>query len=217
MKKLILLLSFVPFLVSAQREGHVVGESANIYFQRWGTGKPILIVGELGYSSVAYEHIARQLSKHNQVIIYDQRGTGKTRVPHLPKNGPAYLAKCKEDLRSVLNVLKLSQALFLVVGNGKLVVDDLITEHADKVLGYIEISAGRTDTLGRSLPVISLLGRVPTRPTPQWANVPSITFQTIRDFHIPEVETFLNRNGLTIADAKTSSSQRSRNISRKRH
>lgn len=71
--------------LSAQEQGYTApSHGVRTYYQTFGTGHPILIInGGPGMNSNGFAQIAKKLSAHNQTIIYDQRGTGKSTLPVL--------------------------------------------------------------------------------------------------------------------------------------
>lgn len=75
-----LLLFVFPFVGFGQQGGVAIStDGAQIHFKTFGAGKPLLIInGGPGMNSDGFENLAGILSKNNQTIIYDQRGTGKS-------------------------------------------------------------------------------------------------------------------------------------------
>lgn len=84
MRKLYLLLSFllIAFTGISQKDGFVKStDSTLIYYRTFGSGQPLLIInGGPGMNSNGFEQLAIILSGKYQTIIYDQRGTGKSRL-----------------------------------------------------------------------------------------------------------------------------------------
>ena len=108
---------FLSLPAAAQREGLIIGKSCNIYFQRWGTGRPILIVGDPALPFAGCEAVAQKLSKRNQVIVYDPRGTGRTKLPRLD-TATISPARAAEDIESIRQVLRLPKMTLLATPGG---------------------------------------------------------------------------------------------------
>lgn len=108
---------FLALPAFAQREGLIIGKSCNIYFQRWGTGRPILIVGDPALPFAGSEAVAQKLSKRNQVIVYDPRGTGRTKLPRLDTATVSFV-RAAEDIESIRQVLRLPKMTLLVTPGG---------------------------------------------------------------------------------------------------
>lgn len=69
----------VYYQALAQQEVIVINDNHPIHVTIWGTGKPLLLInGGPGYSSTHMRSVAETLSKDFQVILFDQRGTGKS-------------------------------------------------------------------------------------------------------------------------------------------
>ncbi len=70
---------FISFNVIAQTASTINNGDSKIFYRTFGAGKPILIInGGPGMNSEGFISIAKSLSLHNQTIIYDQRGTGRS-------------------------------------------------------------------------------------------------------------------------------------------
>lgn len=77
MKALIIL--FVCFSSTAQRSATIDSGDSKLHYKIFGAGSPILLInGGPGMDSEGFEPLAKQLSANNSVILYDQRGTGKS-------------------------------------------------------------------------------------------------------------------------------------------
>jgi len=81
--------AFLLFLFStiswAQTEGYAVNtDLSKTYYHTFGSGKPLLVInGGPGMNSNGFETLARKLAANRMVIIYDQRGTGKSTLQKL--------------------------------------------------------------------------------------------------------------------------------------
>ena len=83
----LLLLIFVLLIKSIQvqsqfKDGTFNNRNATIYYKIYGQGKPIVFIhGGPGYSSERMDSLAIKLAAYNyQVILFDHRGTGKSKV-----------------------------------------------------------------------------------------------------------------------------------------
>lgn len=79
------LLFFISTVAFAQTEGYSTNaDQSKTYYRIFGSGKPLLVInGGPGMNSNGFETLARKLSEHRKVIIYDQRGTGKSTLKEL--------------------------------------------------------------------------------------------------------------------------------------
>ena len=81
-----LLLIFPGLFFSQEKNSFCTGEE-KIAFQIFGKGEPVLIInGGPGMNSNGFSSLAGMLSDNNTVIIYDQRGTGDSKVEDQAKS-----------------------------------------------------------------------------------------------------------------------------------
>lgn len=73
-------LLFLPLLSYSQIDsGYVKTKKPYIFYRIWGEGEPLVFInGGPGFASKGYHSYAEALAKNRQVILYDQRGTGKS-------------------------------------------------------------------------------------------------------------------------------------------
>lgn len=174
---------FISLPTLAQREGLIIGKSCNIYFQRYGTGRPILIVGDPALPFAGCEAVAQKLSKRNQVIVYDPRGTGRTKLPRLDTATVSH-ARAAEDIESIRQVLRLPKLTLLAAPGGHAVVKNYVQSFPTNVDGLIWLTGEKWVLSGvsRAPKLDSLMafsGRETTQPLPAkpalrvaWADSP---------------------------------------------
>ena len=111
MKK-IFLLGFLFFLgnIFSQTEGYAVNaDGTKTFYKTFGKGKPLLIInGGPGMNSNGFEDMAKTLGENQQTIIYDQRGTGKSKLSKLDSKNISMkiMADDVESLRKHLKIKK---------------------------------------------------------------------------------------------------------------
>ena len=85
----LLLISLTVIVTSCtfgQTEGYADCRSVKLHYTVFGKGYPLVIInGGPGMNSEGFAGVARQLSVNNgnQVIIYDQRGTGRSKMDRI--------------------------------------------------------------------------------------------------------------------------------------
>lgn len=108
----ILILLLITTNCNSQIDGTAKGiDNTPIYYRTFGSGKPLLIInGGPGMNSNGFEELAIKLSKNNQTIIYDQRGTGKSILKKLDSTTITMdlMIEDMERLRKELNIEKWS-------------------------------------------------------------------------------------------------------------
>ncbi|OXA99470.1 alpha/beta fold hydrolase [Flavobacterium pectinovorum] len=111
MKK-IFLLGFLFFLgnIFSQTEGYAVNaDGTKTFYKTFGKGEPLLIInGGPGMNSNGFEDMAKTLGENQQTIIYDQRGTGKSKLSKLDSKSISMkiMADDVESLRKHLKIKK---------------------------------------------------------------------------------------------------------------
>lgn len=111
MKK-IFLFGFLLFAATifAQTEGFAVNkDGSKTYYKTFGKGEPLLIInGGPGMNSNGFEDMAKTLGENQQTIIYDQRGTGKSKLTKLDATtiSMRLMADDIESLRKHLKIKK---------------------------------------------------------------------------------------------------------------
>ncbi|MEW6426296.1 MAG: alpha/beta hydrolase, partial [Bacillota bacterium] len=56
----------------------------NLYCEIHGSGEPLLLIEGFGYSSWMWYRQVPELSKHYQLIVFDNRGVGESDKPDVP-------------------------------------------------------------------------------------------------------------------------------------
>jgi proline iminopeptidase len=134
----IIFFSILHLGCSSQKNGTVVSsDSAPIYYRTYGTGSPLLIInGGPGMNSDGFENLAISLSKNNQTIIYDQRGTGKSVLKTLDST-TITMKLMMDDMESIRKELKIEKWSILGHSFGGMVASyyaSLYPEHIDKLI-----------------------------------------------------------------------------------
>lgn len=143
-------------LVLAQTEGTIDSDGSRLYYRVFGNGTPILIInGGPGLNSDGFVGLAQTLSKSNQTIIYDQRGTGKSGVA--PLDGKTItLDLMVRDIENLRKHLGISQWIVLGHSFGGMLAAYYATKHPDHIKAVIMsssggINLGLRDYVGRRL------------------------------------------------------------------
>ncbi len=111
MKKIFLFaFLLVAGTIFAQTEGYAVNnDGSKTYYKTFGKGEPLLIInGGPGMNSNGFEDMAKVLAETQQTIIYDQRGTGKSKLATLSSKtiSMKIMADDIEALRKHLKIKK---------------------------------------------------------------------------------------------------------------
>lgn len=132
-------------LVFAQTEGTIDSNGSRLYYRVFGNGTPILIInGGPGLNSDGFVGLAQTLSKNNQTIIYDQRGTGKSVVGPID-NTTITMNLMVEDIENLRKHLGITQWVVLGHSFGGMLAAYYATKYPKHIKAVIMSSSGGVD------------------------------------------------------------------------
>lgn len=134
------------FKCSAQEEGFAYSsDSTPVFYRIYGTGKPLLIInGGPGMNSNGFEGLAKALSKNNMVIIYDQRGTGRS-VLKKTDASTVTLQLMIDDIEALRKELKIETWSILGHSFGGMLASYYATKYPSHIEKLILSSSGGID------------------------------------------------------------------------
>jgi 3-oxoadipate enol-lactonase len=100
-----------------------------MYFEEHGSGFPLLLINGLGSDNLEWLHQLAAFEARFRVVVFDNRGTGKTDVPP----GPYTTAEMADDAASLLRSLGISRAHVLGVSLGGMIAQEVALRHPDLV------------------------------------------------------------------------------------
>ena len=99
------------------------------YYEVHGEGQPLLLIGGLASDSQTWLLVLRALKKRYKVIIFDNRGVGRTKDP-----GEAFdVALMAKDAAGLLDHLKIKNADILGHSMGGFIAQDIAITHPERV------------------------------------------------------------------------------------
>jgi pimeloyl-ACP methyl ester carboxylesterase len=78
----------------------------SLYYEVHGEGFPLLLIASVGYDHQFWRHQVEGLSPFYQVIVFDNRGAGRSDKPE----GPYYVWQMADDTASLMNALSIPKA-----------------------------------------------------------------------------------------------------------
>jgi len=147
MKK-IFLLFFLMVLGNtfAQTEGYSTNsDGSKTYYKTFGKGEPLLIInGGPGMNSNGFEDMAKTLAESQETIIYDQRGTGKSKLKDL--NSKTISMKIMaDDIESLRKHLKIQKWSILGHSFGGMLGSYYATVYPNSINKLVLSSSGGVD------------------------------------------------------------------------
>lgn len=108
---ILLLFLITPSIANSQIDsGYVEVKKGEIFYRVWGEGYPIVFInGGPGMSSDGYNSYAENLSQFGKIILFDQRGTGRSESKIGLKTGVYNIWDMVEDLEALRIHLKIDK------------------------------------------------------------------------------------------------------------
>ena len=112
---------------------HASNGDVQIYWEEEGSGEPLLLIMGLGYTSEMWHRVRPLLADRFRVIVFDNRGVGRSTVPE-----PGYeISDMASDAVAVLDAAGVESAHVLGVSMGGYIAQTLAIEHPDRVRSLI--------------------------------------------------------------------------------
>jgi len=147
MKKIFLLV-FLMVLGNtfAQTEGYSTNnDSSKTYYKVFGKGEPLLIInGGPGMNSNGFESMAKTLAETQETIIYDQRGTGNSKLAELDSKTIS-MKIMADDIESLKKHLKIKKWNILGHSFGGMLASYYATIYPNSINKLVLSSSGGID------------------------------------------------------------------------
>ncbi len=104
-----------------------------LYYEVHGKGEPLLMLTDLADDIQTWQFIISNLSKHFQLILVDNRGSGRSDTP----NTEYSIEQFADDSIALLDFLNISQAHLLGHGMGGFIAQEIAIRHPERVLKLV--------------------------------------------------------------------------------
>jgi len=104
-----------------------------LYYEEHGSGFPLLLINGLGSDHLEWLHQLPSFSGSFRVVVFDNRGTGRSAVPP----GPYTTARMADDAAALLDFLGIGRAHVLGVSLGGMIAQEVALRHPDRVEGLV--------------------------------------------------------------------------------
>ncbi len=105
----------------------------NIYYEIHGDGEPLLMIQGYGRYSGHWTTLIPPFSKEYRVIIFDNRGTGRTDKPETPYT----IKMMAADARGLLDAIGIDKANVLGASMGGMIAQEFALNYPDRVISLI--------------------------------------------------------------------------------
>ncbi len=142
---IVILTLFVSSELLAQEEYYIKDGENLIHLTTYGKGEPILIInGGPGMSSEGFQSLAEKLGKKNLAIIYDQRGTGQSKLEKVDAS-TITMKGMLEDIEKIRTYLKIDEWVVLGHSFGGMLASYYTSHYPERTKGLILSSSGGVD------------------------------------------------------------------------
>jgi pimeloyl-ACP methyl ester carboxylesterase len=108
-------------------------KSHRIYYESHGHGYPLVLIRGLGSNADHWYAQVPEFSKHFRVIVFDNRGIGRSGDP----GGDFTIQDMADDTVGLLDALSIPQAHVLGVSMGGMIAQRLALDHPGRVKGLV--------------------------------------------------------------------------------
>jgi pimeloyl-ACP methyl ester carboxylesterase len=118
-----------------------VGE-INVFYEVYGQGMPLVLIGGLGTDITPYAGIIDWLAQRFQVLAFDNRGAGRTDKP----NAPYTIGLMADDTAGLMEALSIERTYVVGISMGGRIALELALRHPGRVAKLVLVS---TSAVGR--------------------------------------------------------------------
>lgn len=104
-----------------------------LYYERHGSGEPLLFVSGLGGHVAEVPHLVESYSRELELIAFDGRGCGRSQVP----DGAYSITEYADDAAALLDSLDVPAAFVYGSSMGGMIAQELALRHPHRVRGLI--------------------------------------------------------------------------------
>lgn len=101
----------------------------DIYYEVDGSGAPLILIAGLGYDSWMWHKMVPGLAAHFQVVVFDNRGAGKTDKPA----GPYTAQMLADDTAGLMDGLGIARAHVMGHSMGGFVAQAMALDYPDRI------------------------------------------------------------------------------------
>lgn len=149
-------------------------DGTRIFWRETGSGDPLLLIMGLGYTCDMWHHIEPTLAQHYRVILFDNRGVGRSDVPP----GPYLMTSMAADAAAVLDAAGVASAHVFGISMGGYIAQEFALQYPARVRSLVlgcTSCGGQQAVLARPEVLAILEARKTMQPEEgAWAMVPYI-------------------------------------------
>ncbi|MFL6352422.1 MAG: alpha/beta fold hydrolase [Bryobacteraceae bacterium] len=108
---------------------YAVNKGTKLYWEEHGSGPPVLLIIGLSFTHEMWFRVVPLLGPRYRVILFDNRGTGRSDVPR----GPYLIRQMASDAREILNAADVATADVIGASMGGMIAQELALRFPERV------------------------------------------------------------------------------------
>jgi 3-oxoadipate enol-lactonase len=160
-------------------------DNVSLYYEVHGEGEPLLMIMGLGYNCLSWHRTLPALSQHFKVIVFDNRGVGKSSKPEESYS----IEMMSDDAKAVLDAASVETAHVYGISMGGMIAQRLAINYPERVRSLVLgcTTAGGSTHVQPSPDILGLMvARGSLAGTPEenaWLAAPIVYTQSFIDKH----------------------------------
>jgi 3-oxoadipate enol-lactonase len=108
---------------------YVTNNGVRIWWEEMGRGEPVLAIMGLSFPLEMWHRTAPQLARKFRVILFDNRGVGRSDSPR----GPYFIPRMAADARAVLDAAGVDSACVMGASMGGMIAQEFALRNPERV------------------------------------------------------------------------------------
>lgn len=133
---------------------YTTNQGVRIYWDEYGSGPPVLLIMGLSFSHEMWFRVLPSLQSRNRVIVFDNRGVGRSDVPRAPYR----MAQMARDAVAVLDAAGVAAAQVVGASMGGMIAQELALGYPRRVTSLLLACTSHGGLLARWPQLTSLEG-----------------------------------------------------------
>jgi len=104
-------------------------DDVSLYYEVYGKGRPLLLIAGLGSDSASWLGVTEGFSPHFQVIVFDNRGSGRSALGHQT----CTIGRMAQDAINLLDLLKIERAHVIGHSMGGYIAQELAVNFPGRI------------------------------------------------------------------------------------
>ena len=179
--------------MTTAQQGTAQVQGVSIYYEARGAGEPVVLIPGLGGNTEIWTRQAPALSESHRVVLFDNRGAGRSDAPE----GPYTVQMMAADTALLLDTLDIAAAHVVGSSMGAMIAQEVALQYPDKALSLTLVGAqcggshaiGAAEENATALQELATLDMTPQERARGW--LPYTLSQEFREANQDLVEEFV--------------------------